>query len=363
MKALVLARWTHLRPFDHSAQRQLVPVANQPVLFLGLEAVRKAGISETAIVVGRDDRAVREAVGTGAAFGLDVTYIYQDAPLGLAHSVLIARDYLGDDDFLLHLGDTVILDGFDGLVKEFKRRGRPDAMVLVGGAQDTADHGVASVDELGNVTALTNGPGEGGGEVPLVGAYVFTPAIHQAVLCTKPNWRREREITRAVSWLAVNGGTVRAHVAEGYWKNIALVDDLLDCNREVLSRIDPVIRGDVDDASELLGPVLVDAGASVRGSRVVGPAVIGVGATVVDSAIGPYTSIDADCDIRSSTIESSIVLAGASLRGVGPVRDSLIGRDARVRSDAGGARLILGDHSQILLQRRELAGPQTEVTL
>ncbi|MDP9861398.1 MULTISPECIES: sugar phosphate nucleotidyltransferase [Streptosporangium] len=364
MKALVLAGWARarLRPLSHTAQRQLLPVANQPVLFLGLEAIRKAGISEAAIVVDRDDRVVREAVGTGATFGLDVSYIYQDTPRGLAHCVLIARDFLQDDDFLVHLADNVILRGFDGLLTDFRLRDRPDAMVMIGQAPGSGGHGVARVDGSGNVTGLAEGPGRAG-EQALVGAYVFTPAIHQAILCTKPTWRREREITHAVSWLIGNGGTVLAHTADGYWRDTASVDDLLDCNREVLAGIEPVIRGDVDSGSELIGPVMVDAGASVRRSRVVGPAVIGVGATVVDSAIGPHTSIGADCDIQTSTIEASIVLQGASLRGVGPVRASVIGRDARVWAEPGGSRLVLGDHSQVSLQQCVHSGPQTEVAL
>ncbi|MER6949643.1 sugar phosphate nucleotidyltransferase [Nonomuraea sp. NPDC000554] len=352
MKALVLVggTGTRPRPFGHATQRQLVTVANRPVLFFGLEAIRKSGISEIAIVVGKEDKAVRDAVGTGAAFGLDVTYIRQDAQLGLGHGVLIARDYLDGDDFLVLQDDSVILDGIPRLVEEFRRSDRPEALVMVGdvtggGGRQT----VVTVDGRGHVTGLKQGQGHPYFDRTLVGAYVFNPGVHQAILSTTPDWRRHREVTDVMAWLVANGGTVLAYSTKGYWNTLGCVDNLLDCNREVLSRLDPVVLGDVDDASELLGPVLVDAGASIKGSRVVGPAVVGVGTTVTDSVIGPHTSLGADCDIQASAIEHSIVLERASLRAVGPVRNSLIGRDAQVWAEPAGSRLILGDRSQVAL--------------
>ncbi|MGN9841682.1 sugar phosphate nucleotidyltransferase [Nonomuraea sp. H19] len=345
MKALVLAgrTGTRPRPYGHA-----VTVANRPVVFYGLEAIRKAGISEVAIVVDRHVAPVRDAVGTGAAFGLDVTYIQQDASR-LGQGVLIARDYLGDADFLVLHGDDVVLDDIPGLVAEYERRDRPEAMAMVGDLARTGGGPVAVVDELGRVTGVTNGHGHPSFDRALVGAYVFGPAIHQAVLSARPAWHGGRDLTDAVSWLIAHGGTVLAYSAQGYWNTVGCVDNALDCNREVLSRIDPLVLGDVDGDSELIGPVFVDAGSSVRGSRVVGPAIVGVGATVTGSVIGPHTSLGADCAVEDSTVESSIVLDGASLRGVGPVRDSLIGRDAQVRAGAVGSRLVLADRSQILL--------------
>ncbi|GII02784.1 sugar phosphate nucleotidyltransferase [Planobispora takensis] len=354
MKALILAGHVGTRPRPHG---HAVPVANRPVLSYGLESIRKAGVCETAIVVSAGSgAAVRKHVGTGAAFGLDVTYLQQDdagfssgPASGLGGCVLVARDYLGDDDFLVLRADDVVLDDLPGLVAEFARRGRPDAMAMVGDVTRGGERPIAVVDGHDRVTGVTRGPGHPSSGRALIGPYVFGPAVHQAVLSARPDWRGARELSGAVSWLITHGGTVLAHSAQGYWNTAGCVDDVLDCNREVLSRLDPLVLGDVDDDSELLGRVFVDAGASVRGSRVIGPAVVGVGATVTASVIGPHTSLGPDCEVDSSMVEHSIVLEGASLLGVGPLRNSLIGRNARVVAEPAGARLVLADHSQVLL--------------
>ncbi|NUS06800.1 MAG: NTP transferase domain-containing protein [Nonomuraea sp.] len=326
MKALVLTGRTGTRPRPHG---HAVTVANRPVVFYALEAIRKAGVSEVAIVVDRHAAPIRDAVGSGAAFGLDVTYIQQDSAR-FGQGVLIARDYLGDDDFLVLHGDDLVLDDLPGLVAEYERHDRPDAVVMVG---DLARPGTTNGSPAQTST----------------GTYVFGPAVHQALLSAASPWHGGRDLADAVSWLIAHGGTVLTYSAQGYWNTAGRVDDVLDCNREVLSRIDPLVLGDVDGDSELVGQVFVDAGSSVRGSRLIGPAVVGVGAAVTGSVIGPYTSIGPDCVIEDSTVEGSIVLEGASLHGVGPLRNSLIGRDAQVSACAEGSRLILGDRSQLLL--------------
>ncbi|RBQ20790.1 glucose-1-phosphate thymidylyltransferase [Spongiactinospora rosea] len=349
MKALVLAggRGTRLRPFTHTVPKQLVPVANKPVLFYGLEAIKAAGITDVGIIVGDHGPAIQSAVGDGAAFGLNIAYIEQHAPLGLAHCVMIAQDFLGDADFLLYLGDNVIIDGVGPLLDAFWRS-RPDAMVMTGKVGNPSEYGVAEVGPGGVVTGLAEKPATPRSDLALVGAYVFTPVIHQAVRSIKPSWRNEREITDAIDWLLRSGWRVESHLHGGYWKDTGKAEDLLECNRAVLDTAERSIKGQVDDTCVIHGPVIIEEGAQVSGSRITGPAVIGVAAVVRDSQVGPYTSIGADCDIAGAAIENSVVCAGSTVRG--SLRNSLIGREAKVSGDIGRpASLVLGDHSQALL--------------
>jgi glucose-1-phosphate thymidylyltransferase len=355
MKALVLAGGlgTRLRPLTHTMAKQLLPVANKPVLHYGLEAIRDAGIREVVMVVGDRGDDVRRSVETGPFFDLRLTYVHQDGPRGIAHGVQIARSHLGEDDFLLYLGDNVILGGLERLIEDFRAH-RPDAAILVGRTPHPSRYGVAEVDARGRVTGLEEKPAAPRSDLAVIGAYVFTPAIHQAVRSIRPSWRNELEITDAVAWLAEHGHAVRARAHTGYWKDTGTAEDLLDCNHAVLRGLKPAVLGKVDDDCELLGPVLVEEGARVTGSRVIGPAIIGFDSTVTDSDVGPFVTIGAYCDIMSAGLECSIVLDGASVQGVRPVRDSIIGRQTRVRA-AGCSpdpqRLVLGDHSHVVLGR------------
>ncbi|MFI6603469.1 sugar phosphate nucleotidyltransferase [Nonomuraea sp. NPDC050536] len=345
MKALVLTgrTGTMSRPCGDG-----VHVANRPVVSYALEAVKKSGISEVGIVVDRHDDPIRKAVGTGAAFGLDVTYIRQDASL-LGLGILLARDFLDEDDFLVLHGGEVVLDDVPSLVAEYRRSDRAEAVAMVGELAKAGSGPVALVDEHGHLVGITEGHGHSAFDRALVGAYVFSPAIHQAVMSAGPTWYGGYALTDAVTWMISHGATVLAYSARGYWNTVGCVDNVLDCNRELLRRLDPLVLGEVDDDSELIGPVLVDAGSTVRGSRVVGPAIIGVGTSVSGSTIGPHTSLGPDCQVQDSTVEDSIVLEGATLHGVGPVRGSLIGRDAHVGTGPAGSRLVVADRSRILL--------------
>jgi glucose-1-phosphate thymidylyltransferase len=351
MRALVLAggAGTRLRPITHTSAKQLVPVANKPVLFYGLEALRDAAIDNVGIVVGETHAEIRQAVGDGSRFGLDVTYIAQAAPLGLAHGVRIARDYLGDEEFVMYLGDNFIIGGITDLVEEF-RTSRCDAQIQLTRVPDPTQFGIAELDRHGQVIRLEEKPKNPKNDLALVGVYMFGTAVHEAVRHIRPSWRDELEITDAIQWLIDAGHDVRSHVISGYWKDTGRVEDILECNRMVLERMESAIRGRVDADSELIGRVVVEPGAEVVRSRIRGPAILGAGARVIDSYVGPFTSIEHDCVIDESEIEYSIVLADSHIVGVRRIESSLIGREVEVTPARGAPRvhrLVLGDHSRV----------------
>lgn len=329
--------------------KQLLPVANKPVLFYGLEAIRDTGISDVGIVVGDTAEAIKSAVGDGSAFGLSASYIAQDAPLGLAHAVLIARNFLGDDDFIMYLGDNFIVGGITRLVEEF-RTSRPDAQIMLTQVPDPREFGVAELNDAGQVVCLEEKPVQPKSDFALVGVYMFTPSVHEAIRQLRPSPRGELEITEAIQWLIDTGHKVNSTVITGYWKDTGNVNDMLEVNRMVLESVQPVQHGTVDEASELIGRVVIEHGAQVAGSRIVGPVIIGAGTHVTDSYIGPFTSVAEDCAIVDSEIEYSIVLRGASIRGVRRIEASLIGHNVEVTPAGRGPRahrLVLGDYSKV----------------
>lgn len=354
MKALVLSGGTgsRLRPITHTSAKQLVPVANKAVLFYGLESLADAGITEVGIIVGDTAAEIEEAVGDGARFGLKITYIPQDRPLGLAHAVLIAREYLGDDDFVMYLGDNFIVGGITGLVEGF-RSNKPDAQILLTHVPDPRSFGVAELSESGKVIGLEEKPEHPKSDLALVGVYLFTPAIHDAVRAIKPSWRGELEITHAIQQLIDDGADVRSSVIHGYWKDTGNVVDMLEVNRTVLESMDRRIDGAVDDASETIGRVVIEEGARIERSRIVGPVVIGSGTVVSDSYVGPFTSVAENCSITDSELEFSIVLQDSSIAGVGRIESSLIGKHVEVTPAPGvpsAHRLVLGDHSKVQIR-------------
>ncbi|MFD9904227.1 glucose-1-phosphate thymidylyltransferase [Streptomyces sp. NPDC059063] len=350
MKALVLAggAGSRLRPITHTSAKQLVPVANKPVLFYGLEAISEAGITDVGIVVGDTAEEIRRAVGDGSAFGLNVTYLPQEAPLGLAHAVLIARAYLGDDDFVMYLGDNFLIGGISELVDRFREE-RSAAHILLTRVADPRPFGVAELDDAGRLIGLEEKPEKPKSDLALVGVYMFTAAVHPVVAGLTPSDRGELEITHAISGLIDAGHPVAATVTEGYWKDTGNVADMLEVNRLVLEAMEPDLAGVVRD-SELIGRVTVAPGAVVRNSRIVGPAVIGPGSVVQDSYLGPFTSVAEDCQIIDSELEYSVVLRGAAIRGVRRIEASLIGHEVEVTPaprTPRAHRLVLGDHSKV----------------
>ncbi|WP_030662729.1 glucose-1-phosphate thymidylyltransferase [Streptomyces rimosus] len=353
MKALVLAGGTgsRLRPITHTAAKQLVPVANKPVLFYGIEALVAAGITEIGVVVGDTAQEIRAALGDGARFGAQVTYLRQERPLGLAHAVHVARNWLGDEDFVMYLGDNFVVGGITGVVRRF-RATRSGTRLLVTKVPDPSAFGVAEVTSEGRVVRLEEKPARPRSDLAVVGVYLFTSAVHRAVDAIEPSARGELEITDAIQWLIDSGHDVSAETIGGYWKDTGDVADLLEVNQRVLADLEPAVLGSVDSASVLLGPVRIEPGAEVVRSRIVGPAVIGAHTTVRDSRIGPATSVAEGCAISGSDVEFSIVLRDARITGVGRIEGSLIGRAVQITGAAGtpqAHQLVLGDHSRIRL--------------
>ncbi|GAA4000334.1 glucose-1-phosphate thymidylyltransferase [Streptomyces marokkonensis] len=351
MKALVLSggAGTRLRPFSHSMPKQLIPIANRPVLEHVLDKVRELGVSEVGVIVGDRSAQIVAAIGDGSRLGLKVTYIHQDEPRGLAHCVVLAREFLGDDDFVMYLGDNMLPDGVTDIAREFTQE-RPAAQVVVHKVADPRSFGVAELDRDGRIERLVEKPAEPRSDLALIGVYFFTPAIHEAVGAISPSARGELEITDAVQWLVTQGAQVTASEYSGYWKDTGRVDDVLECNSKLLEGVVSSVQGEVDAASELIGPVVVDKGARVLASRIVGPVIVGAGTTVEHSRIGPNTSIGVDCVLRHTSIGSSIVLEGAQVTGVQGLHGSLIGRMACVGEAEGPAphhRLVVGDHTRI----------------
>ncbi len=351
MKALVLAGGggTRLRPITHTSAKQLVPVANKPVLFYGLEAIRDAGVTDVGIIVGETAAEIQEAVGDGSELGLQVTYLPQEAPLGLAHCVLVARDFLGDEEFVMYLGDNFLVGGITQLVQEF-RESAYDAQILLTRVDNPEQFGVAELAPDGRVATLVEKPADPPSDLALVGVYMFRGAIHDAVAEISPSSRGELEITDAIQWLIDHDKHVQSHLVTGYWKDTGRLEDMLECNRTVLESLEPAVRGSVDAASRISGRVVVEEGAVLERSTIRGPAVIGRDTVLRDSYVGPFTSIYFGCLVEDTEIEHSIVLEQTTIRGVRRIEDSLIGKQVEVVPSVAlprAHRLMLGDHSRV----------------
>jgi glucose-1-phosphate thymidylyltransferase len=352
MKALVLAggEGTRLRPITHTSAKQLIPVANKPILFYGLEALRDAGIREVGIVVGPTADEVRAACGDGSQWDLDITYLPQDAPRGLAHAVLIARDYLGDDDFVMYLGDNLLLEGLTSFVQEFERH-RPNAQIFLARVREPERFGVAVLDG-DRVVRLVEKPKEHISDLALVGVYLFDPTVHEAVRSIEPSWRGELEITDSIQAMVDTGRTVRAELVTGWWKDTGKLEDMLEANRMMLSHIEARVDGVVDGQSRVVGRVVIEPGAKVTRSVIRGPAIVGENTIVEDSLIGPNASIFEECAISGSQIEDSIIMERCRIEDVRPLCQSLLGKDVEVRRGRAAPaahRLMLGDQSQVEL--------------
>jgi glucose-1-phosphate thymidylyltransferase len=357
VKALMLCggAGSRLRPLTHTSAKQLVPVANKPILFYGLEAMAEAGIVEVGMIVGDTAAEVMAAVGDGSRWGLRVTYLPQDAPLGLAHCVLIAREFLGDDDFVMYLGDNLLEDRVADVVQAFESErarleGAPAALILLRKVEDPRQFGVAELDAAGHVVRLVEKPADPPSDLALVGVYLFDKRVHEAVAAIEPSARGELEITDAIQWLVDAGHRVTARELQGWWLDTGKKDPLLEANRILLERIDTRIEGSVDEGSSVEGRVVLEPGARLVRSTVRGPAVIGAGATITDSFIGPFTAIGDGCEVRGSEIDHSVFLEGCRIVDAGRIVDSLLGREVevvRTEGRRGATRLMLGDHSQV----------------
>ena len=351
MKGLILSggKGTRLRPLTYTSAKQLVPVANKPVLFYGIEALASAGIRDIGMVVGDTKEEIRTAVGDGARWGVRVTYIEQDAPRGLAHAVLISEAFMGRDPFVMYLGDNLLNRGINEFVDEFVREA-PAAQILLTRVPDPQMFGVAELEQ-GRVVRLVEKPSEPKSDLALVGVYMFSPAVFESVKRIKPSFRNELEITDAIQDLIDRGLAVRPHLVQGWWKDTGKLEDMLEANRLILDTIERRIDGCVDAESRVEGKVVIDAGATVERSVVRGPVIIGPGARIVHAYVGPFTSIGKGAEIRDSEIEHSIVLEGSVISDLANrVEDSLIGRNVRIHRlpvKPSAYRFMLGDNSEV----------------
>ena len=353
LKGLVLSggRGTRLRPITHTNAKQLVPVANKPVLFYGIESLAEAGIRDIGIIIAPATGAeIREAAGDGERFGVSITYIEQDAPRGLAHAVITAEDFLGDSPFVMYLGDNLLRDGIVELVTQFRSQ-QPDALILLTQVPDPENYGVAELDG-DRVARLVEKPKDPSSDLALVGVYMFTPSILEAARAIQPSWRGELEITDAIQHLIDAGMTVDPHIVRGWWKDTGQVQDMLDANRLILDDLDERIEGELID-SRVEGRVVIEPGVTLERSTVRGPAIIGRGSRIANAYIGPYTAIAEDVTIDGAELEYSIVMEGSSIRDLeGRLEASLIGRNVRIArgpAQPRAYRFVVGNNAEIAI--------------
>jgi glucose-1-phosphate thymidylyltransferase len=351
VKGLILSggKGTRLRPITHTSAKQLIPVANKPVLFYGIEAIAAAGIDEIGIIIAPETGdEVRAAVGDGSAFGVRVTYIVQEAPAGLAHAVLTAERFLGGEPFVMYLGDNLLQGGITGLVERF-RTGACDALILLTPVPDPQNYGVAELDGE-RVVNLTEKPRTPRSDLALVGVYMFSASVHDAARAITPSARGELEITDAIQHLVDSGLRVEPHVVQGWWKDTGQLADILHANRLILDTLEARCDGVLEE-SQLDGRVIVGAGTRLERSTVRGPTIIGSDVRLIDAYVGPYTAVGDGCVIEAAEVEHSILLAGCEVRDLdGRVESSLLGRNVRISRDARqprAYRFMLGDNSEV----------------
>src|SRR5262245_49340628 len=354
MKGLILSggKGTRLRPLTYTSAKQLVPVANKPVLFFGIEALVDAGIRDIGIVVGDTQAEIRAAVGDGSRWNARITYIEQDAPRGLAHAVLISEPFIGREPFVMYLGDNLLNKGIVPFVEQFVRE-EPAAQILLTPVPDPQMFGVAELAK-GQVVRLVEKPKDPVSNLALVGVYMFGPAIFESVQRIKPSFRNELEITDAIQDLIDRGLTVTPHLVDGWWKDTGKLEDMLEANRLILETLERRVDGRVDEQSRVEGKVVVEAGAVIQESVVRGPAIIGANAKILHAYVGPFTAIMNAVEVRDSEIEHSIVLEGSCIRDAGiRIADSLIGKNVKIHrapTKPAAHRFMLGDNSEVWIR-------------
>jgi glucose-1-phosphate thymidylyltransferase len=349
MKGLILAGGfgTRLRPLTYTGAKQLIPVANKPIIYYGIEALASAGVKDLAIIVGDTAAEVKAVVGDGKKFGIKIEYIFQEAPLGLAHAIKISKDFLRDDPFIMYLGDNILKEGIKDLVAKFDSA-KPDALILLTEVPNPQEFGVAVIDEQGRVKKLIEKPKEPPTKLALVGVYLFNQKIFNAIGNIKPSWRNELEITDAIQWLLDNDHKVESHMVTGWWKDTGKPEDIIEANLLVLENIEPLNQGKVID-STVNGRVRIESGSVIEKSVVRGPAIIGRNARIVNSFIGSFSSIGDNAVIQNAEVECSVVLEGARIENVAKrIGRSIIGKNAVISQTnilPRTHRFVLGDQS------------------
>lgn len=354
LKGLILAggKGTRLRPLTYTSAKQLIPVANKPILFYGLEAMVYAGIKEIGIVVGDTARDIKAVCGDGSRWDCKITYIQQDSPLGLAHAVKVSRSFLKDDKFCMYLGDNLLKDGLGNLIQEWEKA-HSNAMILLTKVPNPQDFGVAEIDRMGNVQRLVEKPAEPRSDLALVGVYLFDRRIFQAVENITPSDRGELEITDAIQYLITNGYTVKPSYVQGWWKDTGKKEDLLEANRLVLSSMGRNVEGEIRGRLPIEGNVIIHKEALIIDSRIRGPVIIGKEAKIENSYIGPFTSIGPGAHIIGSEIEHSIIMENAQVTDINVrLADCVMGKNSVLSMTderPKAIRAMLGDNSQVSL--------------
>lgn len=354
MKGLILSggKGTRLFPLTYTRAKQLIPVANKPVLFRVIEMIRDAGIEDIGIVIGDTGPEIQEAVGDGSRWNVNIAYIPQEAPLGLAHAVKISQDFLSNDRFVMFLGDNVIQGGISSLIEQFASSDWNSQIVLKE-VPNPEHFGVAELNGAGQIKQLIEKPKEPPSNLALVGIYMFDHHVFEAVNAITPSWRGELEITDAIQWLVTEGYRVYPYVHQGWWIDTGKPTDMLEANAHVLEELEPCVVGMIDDQSVVDSRVIIEQGAQVINSVIRGPAIIGENSVIKDSFIGPFTSIYHDVTIENSELARCIVLEHSRILNI-PVRiqDSLIGRYATLKYDLRKPKALkmnLGDYSRLWL--------------
>lgn len=351
MKALILSggHGTRLRPITHSQQKQLIPVANKPILFYPIEDVIEAGARDIGIILGPNKDQVMDAVKS-VQWDANIEFIYQGEPKGLAHTILVAEDFLGDDDFIMYLGDNIIKGGITAHVEKFRRLDL-DSLVLLTQVDDPQRFGVAEFDEHGGVKRLVEKPKVPPSNFALAGIYFFKSIIIEACKSIKPSWRNELEITDAIQWLIDSGRRVEASSVVGWWKDTGKAEDILEANRLILDDIKPMNNGQLLN-SKIYGRAVIDQSSVIENSTVKGPCIIGRNCKIFNTYIGPYTSINDECIIEGTEIEDSVIMSGSTIHNAGRIIESLIGKNVRIQENGlkpQGTRFVIGDNSEIAL--------------
>ncbi|MCL4475864.1 MAG: glucose-1-phosphate thymidylyltransferase [Nitrospirae bacterium] len=353
MKALILSggKGTRLRPLTYTTAKQLVPVANKPILGYVIDHIKDAGIKDLGVIISPDTGdEVKKYIDGGRRWGIRVTFIPQGEPLGLAHAVITAREFLKDDDFVMYLGDNLLSHGVKDALRKFRRES-PQALIFLKEVDSPKQFGVAKLDRKGHIVQLIEKPKRPPSNLALVGVYIFSREIHDAIARIKPSFRGELEITDAIQELIHMGYEVKSEILHGWWLDTGKKDSILQANTVVLDEyVKRDIQGSVDRKSQITGRVTIEKGAVVRNSIIRGPAVIGKQTEITDSFIGPFTSIGDGVTIRNSVIEHSVVLNNAFLSGIERLEDSLIGKSTKVMKNASqhkALRLMVGDDSTI----------------
>ncbi|MEL6440391.1 MAG: glucose-1-phosphate thymidylyltransferase [Cyanobacteria bacterium J06621_8] len=356
MKAIILSggKGTRLRPLTYTGAKQLVPVANKPILWYGIESIVAAGITDIGIIISPETGGeVQAKTGNGDRFGAQITYIRQDQPLGLAHAVKVAQPFLGDSPFVMYLGDNLVQSELDQFIERFKTN-QLDALTLLCEVDNPSAFGVAKVDATGKVLQLIEKPKNPPSNLALVGVYLFSPQIHQAIANIQPSARGELEITDAIQYLIDQEQRVASFQLSGWWLDTGKKDDLLEANQIILDTcLESASEGTIDEQSKLSGRVHVGEGTQITNSRIRGPVTIGKNCQITNCFIGPYSSIADDTNLTDIDIEHSVILKGATLEGISSrIVDSLVGERAHLKAAPQrpkALRFMIGDDSKIEL--------------